>query len=556
MHLLNTSTCKVYDFLPAEIPSYVILSHRWEDEEVSYRDLTEPKQDPSMLKGWTKLHSFCSLVGKDGWEWVWMDTCCIDKSSSSEVSEAINSMFQWYNQAAFCIAYLADISIDDTSSNARRFGQSAWFSRGWTLQELLASPEVIFYDRKWKTIGTRTRLAVHVSRATRIRIHHLSCPSGASIAAKMSWASHRQTSRPEDIAYSLLGLFNVNMPLLYGEGAKKAFQRLQYEIVRLRNDESIFAWSEVADPGDYIPGPGLLAPSPGYFSKSGDIVGIPAWEFGLRAPRTSFDGSVWTLKRNFIRENNQDKRETSLFENRILLVAPLACAKVSKPNAPLKLYFVTPSSNSPPYRQPSSSLEFFNKDEIEKLKKLKMKEYRLVQAPPPTPFETKFTAPFRLGFTLRISESARSLCFEPRGLGQGIQLDGSPEAGEYIISANEEFQNGAGVIMRHKHGVGVKFTCHSFRFGAWSLAMKSDHKEIFVLPASGHRDLQPEGSIRFGDHVIVPLRRSHAISVSPQHGRRKGQDEIVVHIDCHKEPAGGLPNIFRGDLIEEISNDA
>lgn len=252
MHLLNTPTRKIHEFPPGKTPPYVILSHRWEDEEVSYKDLTEPEKDLSKLKGWTKLDSFCSLAEKDGWEWVWMDTCCIDKNSSTELSEAINSMYQWYREAGFCFAYLADISVvkDETEIKKKQFWQSEWFQRGWTLQELLASSEVVFYDKSWKNIGTRTRLKDNISRATGISRRHLSKPLEASVAAKMSWASNRQTSRPEDTAYSLLGLFDVNMPLLYGEGKLKAFQRLQYEIVRSGKDESIFSskapWREAS----------------------------------------------------------------------------------------------------------------------------------------------------------------------------------------------------------------------------------------------------------------------------------------------------------------------
>ena len=126
MHLLNTSTRKTQEFSPGKIPPYVILSHRWEDKEVSYKDLTEPIRDPLTLKEWKKLRSFCSLAEKDGWEWVWMDTCCIDKSSSAELSEAVNSMYQWYQQAKFCVAYLADISIakDETGFKRKRFWES------------------------------------------------------------------------------------------------------------------------------------------------------------------------------------------------------------------------------------------------------------------------------------------------------------------------------------------------------------------------------------------------------------------------------------------------
>ena len=135
MRLLNTLACKIQEFLPGSIPPYVILSHRWRKEEVSYKDLTGPKRNPSALKGWAKLESFCLAAKKDGWEWVWMDTCCIDKSNSTELSEAINSIYQWYREAEFCIAYLADVLVikDETGTERKCLYKTEWFKRGWTL---------------------------------------------------------------------------------------------------------------------------------------------------------------------------------------------------------------------------------------------------------------------------------------------------------------------------------------------------------------------------------------------------------------------------------------
>ena len=402
MHLLNTWTRKTQEFLPGRIPPYVILSHRWEDEEVSYKDLTQPKEDLSKLKGWTKLDSFCSSAEKDGWEWVWMDTCCIDKSSSAELSEAINSMYQWYMEARFCIAYLADISVvkDETGMKRKQFHKSEWFERGWTLQELLASREVVFYDKSWKKIGTRTDLEAQISRATGISSRDLSRPLEASVAAKMSWASYRKTSRPEDIAYSLLGLFNVNISLRYGEGDHKAFQRLQYEILRSRRDESIFAWSRPVKkteilpalmfsslicPLDYVtaPAPGLLAPSPKYFSESGDIVPIDPIHFermNLHAPRILFDGLVWTLERSFIEDKDRKKREI-LAPDQIPYVAPLACSK-GLGGYPVKLELVISQYNQPPRRGPSTSLDSFSESEMQSIRHSEARIYRFIQEQP------------------------------------------------------------------------------------------------------------------------------------------------------------------------------
>ena len=561
MHLLNTSTRKVQEFSHGRIPPYVILSHRWEDKEISYKDLTEPKQDPSKLKGWTKLNSFCSLVRQDGWEWAWMDTCCIDRSSSAELSEAINSMYQWYGQAEFCIAYLADISImkDETGIERKRFCESEWFKRGWTLQELLASHEVVFCDRSWKAIGTRTRLSAYVSRATHISVHHLSRPSEASVAAKMSWASNRQTSRPEDIAYSLLGLFDVNMPLLYGEGGFKAFQRLQYEIVRSRRDESIFAWSR---PGIttgyssylYTPPPGLLAPSPKYFSESGDIVPIDPIHFervNLHAPQILFDGLVWTLQRSFIEDKDREKRKM-VTRVETPYVAPLACAKVSAMHAPVKLQMMM-SPNSLPHRGPFTSLEFFSESEIQQLENSGAREYRLIQEQPRR-HGSAFTNNFRPGFTLRLSKSAQHQCSRPSEFGQGVELQTSPEPDGYLVSTSEELQDSAGIVMQHKMGAVIQVACDSVSSSNWRLVM-SVNTQIFVIYFDRFGILSEHDSINLGDSAIVSLEQGQNISISPKHGQRAGQNEVVVYIDCNVEDHVDLPNIFSDDSIGETSED-
>ena len=575
MHLLNTSTRKVQEFSPGQIPPYIILSHRWEDQEISYKDLTEPKQDPSKLKGWTKLNSFCSLVRQDGWEWAWMDTCCIDRSSSADLSEAINSMYQWYEQAEFCITYLADISIvkDETGVERKRFWESEWFKRGWTLQELLASREVFFCDRSWKAIGTKTRLKAYVSRATRISIRHLFTPLEASVAAKMSWASHRQTSRPEDIAYSLLGLFDVNMPLLYGEGEYKAFQRLQYEIVRSRRDESIFAWSRPVKETEILPSlrleilpslrleiesyntpaPGLLAPSPMYFSESGDIVPIDPILFepvNLHAPQILFDGLVWTLQRSFILDKNGEKRKIYPLV-KALYVAPLACAKGSDMHAPVKLQMMM-LPNSLPRRALSTSLEFCSESEIQQLQTSGAEEYRLIQEQPRRD-DRSFIPMFRRGFTLRLSESAQHQCSRPSGFGLGVELHTSPESDEYIVSMSREFQHRAGIVMQHKKGAVIEVARDRDHY-FWRLVM-SVNTQIFVTDFIDFSNSSGHGSIKLGDRAVVSLEQGQNISISPKHGRRMGENEVVVYVDCNVENHVGLSDIFSDDSIGGTSDD-
>ncbi|KAF3003092.1 hypothetical protein E8E13_007957 [Curvularia kusanoi] len=244
-----------------DIPPYAILSHTWgsRDEEVSFQEMENGSGKTKL--GYEKI-VFCGRqAAEDGLDYFWVDTCCIDKTSSAELSEAINSMYVWYQAARVCYAYLSDV----TSIEPRL--ESRWFTRGWTLQELIAPAEVVFYNRQWERLGTKLDLAQTVKDCTGIPIRVL-CEhddlDSFSVAQKMSWAASRQTTRVEDRAYCLLGVFGINMPLIYGEG-ENAFIRLQEEIMKITDDHSLFAWQSRDDRG------GCLATSPSSFSRCADV---------------------------------------------------------------------------------------------------------------------------------------------------------------------------------------------------------------------------------------------------------------------------------------------
>lgn len=265
MRLLNTSTLEFHEFFLSEIPQYAILSHTWGEEEVTFQDMSSPSR--SLKKGYTKIILLCEKASRHNVSYAWIDTCCIDKSSSADLTESINSMFRWYKDAVVCYVFLEDLPPGQTRDMAR----CRWFTRGWTLQELLAPKNVQFFDMGWNYRGSKLDLIDLISNATNIHREVLEGTknlSDCSVATRMSWASHRQTARIEDIGYCLLGIFDVNMPLLYGEGVK-AFRRLQEEIIKRNNDLTIFAWS--------TPGPfqnqvlGLFAESPTVFSNSSGI---------------------------------------------------------------------------------------------------------------------------------------------------------------------------------------------------------------------------------------------------------------------------------------------
>jgi hypothetical protein len=252
------------------MPPYAILSHTWGPNEVSFQDMLNSKSLEG--DGYEKIVKCCELATSDGFEYAWVDTCCIDKTSSSELSEAINSMYRWYGNAHVCYVILSDVTTNEDPHDQRStFRRSRWFTRGWTLQELIVPRTVIFYSKDWIEIGTKLSLRTLVADITQIDEEILSFTQALkyfSIAQKMSWASRRQTTRTEDLAYCLMGIFEINMPLLYGEGMK-AFVRLQEQILSVSDDDSILAWEGERRGGS------CLASSPAAFSNAKDIIFDP-----------------------------------------------------------------------------------------------------------------------------------------------------------------------------------------------------------------------------------------------------------------------------------------
>jgi hypothetical protein len=243
MWLIDTNSMIMEDVLNVEDYQYAILSHTWGDDEVTFQEMTLQPLLAKAKKGYRKIAMTCNLAKKRGIRYAWVDTCCIDKTSSAALSEAINSMFQWYQQALICFAYLADMP----AKNPRTLAQCRWFTRGWTLQELIAPENLEFYDAEWQLFSTKIAQEKEISKITGINIRILQSGGSSNLShipvgRKMSWASKRQTTRIEDLAYCLLGIFDISMPMLYGEGPK-AFVRLQEEIARNTNDLTLFAWT-------------------------------------------------------------------------------------------------------------------------------------------------------------------------------------------------------------------------------------------------------------------------------------------------------------------------
>lgn len=293
MRLLSVDSYELGEFEGSNIPSYAILSHRWEAGEVTYQDMMKGLRNAKKKPGFDKIRQCCAQAKKAGLDWAWVDTCCIDKSSSAELTEAINSMYQWYQDSDVCYAYLSDVrmakytdpeyikglSRDDVLAEIEEeIKSSKWWTRGWTLQELIAPREVIFFaDGRsgWGSLGPKSALIDLISYRTGISQEVLGGlrVEECSIAMRMSWASDRETTRVEDMAYCLLGIFKVNMPLLYGEG-KRAFIRLQ---VRITDDH--------------------LERTVPYFSTGGDheAIGRPDPLCLAIVHRGSSDRDVWSI---------------------------------------------------------------------------------------------------------------------------------------------------------------------------------------------------------------------------------------------------------------------
>lgn len=236
-----------------DVVRYAIFSHRWTDSEPSYQDVSASifpgglgKQRNTKTAGLAKLMQLCETARALGYKLVWSDTCCIDKSNMAELSEAIHAMFKWYAHAHLCIVHLA------ASSSLADFEREPWFKRGWTLQELLAPRRIKFYDETWRQFTTLANdkddpaLMSALSTVTGIPRDVVVADNSRGIKGRgiweiMSWASARKTTRIEDVAYCLYGLFDVHPPIAYGEG-EKAFPRLVEAIAERYHTWDVFAW--------------------------------------------------------------------------------------------------------------------------------------------------------------------------------------------------------------------------------------------------------------------------------------------------------------------------
>ncbi|RPD58286.1 HET-domain-containing protein [Lentinus tigrinus ALCF2SS1-7] len=306
MWLLHTTSGELKWFAKRPAEGYLILSHVWTTEEQTFQDVQALKAAGGLSVASSKIRDCCAFARRRGYNWAWIDTCCIDKTSSAELSEAINSMFAWYRHADECIAFLQDVDeTEDPYAEDSQFRQSRWYTRGWTLQELIAPRRLVFVSKNWRVIGTKGSLAGLVEEITNVDFDVLTfrrTHARVSVARRMSWAANRQTTREEDRAYSLLGIFGVSIATVYGEG-DNAFIRLQEEIMKHIPDQSIFAWGppmlrDISAFSRTVSSPGkrhlraLLSISPDSFANSAEVVPVPpemvSKRLGIKVPPLHF----------------------------------------------------------------------------------------------------------------------------------------------------------------------------------------------------------------------------------------------------------------------------
>ncbi|KAI0025776.1 heterokaryon incompatibility protein-domain-containing protein [Xylariomycetidae sp. FL0641] len=355
MRLIDVNSLRLKEVSGPDALPYAILSHTWDDTEVSFQEMQDLENARSKA-GFTKILNCCQQAKKDGWNWVWIDSCCIDKRSSAELSEAINSMFDWYASSTVCYVHLGDVDskqqwlslMNDGKADDMTGRLPRWMRRGWTLQEMIAPLNLQFFTNGWRPLGSKAQWKSELFRLTgvdpRVLVRTESL-SNIAVATKMHWAAGRETTREEDRAYSLLGIFNLTMPLMYGEGPR-AFQRLQEELLEETEDQTLFMHSlsehselKPSDPYkllDALPQDGTLWPVGAMLAESPDAFSMaPQFQpvFTNRFPDARLTSRERGLQMNVLLARlpqHPPKVSNTLFNMADVYLAGLNCASFSQ----------------------------------------------------------------------------------------------------------------------------------------------------------------------------------------------------------------------------------
>jgi hypothetical protein len=538
MYLLDTSTLHLHAFFDPDVPYYAILSHRWEEGEVLYQDIRNGTAESK--PGYAKVRGCCDLARSEGWDYVWLDSCCIDKASSVELSEAINSMFRWYEEAQVCYAYLSDVPHPykayepDEDRYMTDFRESEWFTRGWTLQELLAPRTVVFYDKYWSEIGTRSSLENTIRSFTNINCEFTEFKS-ASVAQKMSWAALRQTTRLEDVAYCLLGLFDINMTTIYGEGWN-AFTRLQLKILSTTHDESIFAWTEVASSlvDQKSKERGLLANSPAEFLPSANIRRRDTTD---RLPSYSITNRGLRMEQQLLINSEELKIFPAYAKG--LYVAVLNCSPAGSDDY-LGVYLQRKRTDDDFVRVQSSQLITIETSVLEELRpRTRIVYVRQIQTPARGTalqhiFRVDMTSAYKHGYQRPLYEASRPIelslpteSFYEHLLTYEAPLD-EPTWVIYSFKNRKENDNFDVVLSHNERHVGVNIVAAPVRFDR--------SKKNFTTTGTGTSSPR---HLRVSDRISQILPSGNSVSVTLRNGRDAGVQRYLITVSI--DPDGDLP---------------
>jgi hypothetical protein len=517
MWLIDSTTIRLkFVHGPSSSP-YAILSHTWNDnDEVIFQEFISPDRDVTHSR-FRKITETCRLARERGIPYVWVDSCCIDKTSSAELTEAINSMFRWYTESTVCFTYLADLAVYSKIDSALR--NCKWFTRGWTLQELVAPKNVEFYDESWNFIGLKINLLEELPEITRIHKDVLrdndSLPN-FTVATRMSWAAHRQTTREEDLAYCLLGIFDVHLPLIYGEGSN-AFIRLQEAIAQVTCDLSLFAWTDQDEQERRQRYRGILARSPAEFKDCHSFVRPPPWAFPTLEYTITNKGL--RLRANLLEAGSPDGEEYSFLSLECGGQDPVFIRLVQIPGGYVRCC--------------SDSIDVLSVEDVMKLPQGQRREIYISKTLTPIISES-LTMRLGQGYYVEIHNKTRNRCELVRKFPEKLW---NLQRGCFMVSPNEDFTGLVGLSISRDFDV-IKESNPGDREHPKSLSWP--RVLILIMSLWGGSDKHQFSA------SILPTREGNQITDLPL---ECSVDVVFAVLSLHKDNPQWNPMETAGDIV-------